>query len=649
MYEKKTAGLLFRLLEWITSWADPWYWVVLSIVILAIAVLHPVPLTLKAENSSTSDHVAMFIRKWSLGIFLGIGIVLPLVTYMLFGALAGGNPRESSPLFKAWAIDMLQAYFGLPLAALLGGLSGRFIWDRYGMPWWSNLVRKYRVKQHEDKPVDARDIAGQLEPKSFDPETYFKPGHIFYGLTEHNQPVYTDWDTFREIHNAIIGPTRYGKGVVLGGLYTQVIRFGCSAFYIDPKGDANLPYILQNEAKRAGRPFVYLDLNPTGKGNWHPFKGGSPRSRRARIIQAFGLGSGGTDADVYKSNERALLDQALAKTDGSIRELFNFVKKATEKDGLSTLRDTLAEWANISTFMLPGKKRGHSIEESLRNGAVVYVKGSINDQVVKLATRVYIAELCAEIVRLDPERKDHVTVGIDEMKFLASDEVATALATIAGARCNLLLCAQSLANLESPDDKSIRGDSLVSEFVVNTQAKLLYKAADFETAEWAEKNSGTQWLKTSRMEKVETNKHGGEQWGNSRTLESTEHAVISTNLMLNLPRMVAAAYLPKMLPTVLYTCWVKVDKSFASWETPPKPDSEADQDESPEPGQISAQTAQTPQATKPTPSKPKPKKPPTEVKPDIATEPEPDLSGIEIAEESDELLDPQPPRSFADD
>ena len=562
-------GLLF-VFNGISNCVDPWWWIVASFLLFAIALLRPVPLTLMAENRSFSDHLSVYTRRVVLALILGVVLILPLLLYVLFGVLSNDNPQLTSEIFKSWAWDMTSSYFGLPLGALIVGFSSRLIWDRYGLPWWSNFARQYRVKQREDKPADARDYAAKMQPKTFDPEKYFVSGKVFYGLDSLAKPVYLAWSVFVEVHHAIIGPTRYGKGVELGVLFTQAIRAGCAAFYIDPKGDDNMPYILQNEAKKAGRPFVYLDLNAEGKGNWHPFKGGTARSRRSRIIRALGLASGGTDADVYKSNERALLDEAMAKTDGSVKQLFDYVKRATEKGALSTLRDTLAEWVSVSTFTPPSKRRGHSIEESLKNGAVVYVRGSINDPVIKLATRVYISELISEIPRLNSQRPCHVTVGIDELKFLASEEIATALATIAGARCNLLLCAQSLANLESPDDHTIRGDSLVSEFVVNTQVKLLYKAADRETAEFAEKNSGTQWLRTAKMEKLETNTHGGEQWGKSRTLESTEHAVISSNVMLNLPPRVAAGYLPSMLPTIIYTAWVSVDKSFASWVANPQ-------------------------------------------------------------------------------
>ncbi|KMY86562.1 MobB protein [Candidatus Paraburkholderia calva] len=135
---------------------------------------------------------------------------------------------------------------------------------------------------------------------------------------------------------------------------------------------------------------------------------------------------------------------------------------------------------------------------------------------MKAATKAYIAELTAEIKRLLPQRPAHVTVGIDELKFLACAKINDALATIRQNRCNLLLAAQSIANLEAPDDKRLDGKALAREFEVNTPIKFVYRAADERTAEWAEKLSASQWLNVVQRETTKTNVHGGEQWEGHR-------------------------------------------------------------------------------------------------------------------------------------
>ncbi|MBA4281327.1 MAG: conjugal transfer protein TraC, partial [Ralstonia sp.] len=300
------------------------------------------------------------------------------------------------------------------------------------------------------------------------------------------------------------------------------------------------------------------------------FLGGAFRQRRTRIVRAFNLESFGTDADVHKAKERGLLDDALEGTDGTIKSLLEYVKKNAEtgRDNLSTLRDSLREWSRVDTFSQSVKRKGHSIEQCLMNNAIVYVRGDLADPVIKAATKAYISELVTEIKRLDATRPAHVVLGIDELKFLACAEINEALATIRQHQCNMLLAAQSIANLEAPDDKRLDGKALAREFEVNTPIKFVYRAADERTAEWAENLSAGQWLNVVQREQTKANKHGGEQWEANRTVGKEEQPVVSRNTLLNLPERIAIAYMPGRIASKLYTCHTQIDNSVASWKKP---------------------------------------------------------------------------------
>lgn len=557
------------MVEHALQWSSPGYWIVLAIPLFVVSLLHPVPWRLPSNDASMSDWITFIGRRASV-IALSVWLVMvPLIAFFLFAVTCGMPFPAAVSSFLTWAGAQFGRYWPLIAGAILYGVLLRFVWDRYITPKLSSYWRSMRVTQQADRPVDAREEAGTLKAKDFAPEKYFESGWMFYGLNELGEPIRIAIELFKKIHHAILGPTRYGKGVVLQSIYKQCIRAGFAVFYIDPKGDDYLPYLLQNEAAAAGRRFVYLDLNPGGKGVWHPFLGGDFRHRRTRIVRAFNLDSAGTDADVYKAKERALLDDALENTDGSVKSLFAYVKdhgNAGDRD-LSTLRDSLREWGRVDTFAQAAKRKGHSIETCLLNNAVVYVRGDLDDPVIKAATKAYIAELCAEIKRLQPKRTAHATVGIDELKFLACAEINGALAAIAGYDANLLLAAQSIANIEAPDDKRLDGKALAREFEVNTHIKLVYRAQDERTAEWAENLSGTQWLNVAQRENVKTNTHGGEQWEGTRTIAQLEHAIISRNTLLNLPPRVGVVYMPDREPSKIFTSPATVDRSHASWET----------------------------------------------------------------------------------
>lgn len=546
--------------------SDPYWWIIISILLFILSMIHFLPLALEDTNHRAKDHVFLHLRRLCVFLFVGVGLIFPLCLYILFGIFSPDSNTIASQVFIDWALNMLSKYWTAPLAGFLSGTLLNMCWHRYGEPYLSNLKRKYRVNQAEDKLSDVRTESQNLTAKNFDPEKYFKSGFYFLGLDINNNPIYVSDKVFHETHAAFVGPTGYGKGVLAGVILTQSIRKGHSVFMIDPKDDANLPYILQNEAKKAGKPFVYLDLNGEGRGVWHPFKGGSVRDRRTRMIAAFGLEKAGNNADVYKSKERGYVDKLLGTTDGSVRAMLEGVSTFTKDENLSSLRDGLQEWANVSTFVPSKKKEGHSIEKSLLNDAIVYVRGSTGDGVVRAATKAYISELLQEAKRLHKQRKSHLTTFFDEVRFVISNEVVDGLATIRSFGVNMNLATQSIGDLLNIQDATINGHALKQSFEINCQIKLLYRAGDIDTSEWGEGLSGTKILRVARNEKVETNRWGGEKWENIRAFDNVEVPYMHRNVFLNLAPRVAVCYRPGAIATEIFTCWVNTDKSFASWE-----------------------------------------------------------------------------------
>jgi hypothetical protein len=565
MFHHFFANSLPDLIIGLLQWSTPNYWIGLGLALFVVGLVHPVPWELRSDEHSTVAHFLLHVRRFTLKFLLAYAVLGPIFLATGFCLIDARTSREALKSLWDWAVDRLADFGILVLAACAVGFGLRWFVDRHVMPRWSAYWRARRQTQDIDKPVDARDEAGSLTTRDFVPEKYFRAGEIFYALDEDGRPITLPVSVFVETHHAFLGPTSYGKGALSQTILQQVVRLMMSVFYIDAKGDDFLPYVLRDEAQRAGRPFVYLDLNPEGPGAWHPFVGGDARRRRARIVNAFNLAAGGTNADVYKARERGLLDQALSRTDGTIRKLHDAIVEIERSANggnvqeLSTLRDTLSEWLKVKTFA--SNRPGHSIERCLIDNAVVYVRGSMTDNVVKLATRAYIDEVCGELQRLCRERPAHCVLGIPELKFVASNELAGAIATIRGFRANLLLDAQSLANLLAPDDHRVNGKSLVQEFTVNTMAKFIYKAADEETKEWVEGLSGTQFLTTLSTEVIDVNKSGGEQWEARRTLRAGEHPIISGNTALYLPKRVAVAFLPGRLPEICYTSPVPTDRT----------------------------------------------------------------------------------------
>ena len=104
-----------------------------------------------------------------------------------------------------------------------------------------------------------------------------------------------------------------------------------------------------------------------------------------------------------------------------------------EQDGLDAnakrMYGGLIEWARIQS--LNPHSQGLSIEKCLLNNAVVYIKGSLDDKVIRGATRILIMEIIQEANRLEKARNNHLTLVIDELRFLTSNAVVDATATFA--------------------------------------------------------------------------------------------------------------------------------------------------------------------------------------------------------------------------
>lgn len=558
----KATAFLYA--ERVMQWVDPQWWIWLSLCIFILCMIHLLPLQLKPENHDFSDRVFLFMRLVFIG-SLVLLLIFPFLFYLTFGALTpSARQVEASRVVLAWYREMAGDYWGLPVAAWILGVTTNFSWHRYASPWLSQFRRKFRVNQAEDKESDIRKEHHVYQTKRFKPEQYFKDGYYFVGLDSADRPIYIADEIFESTHSGTFAPTGFGKGVSHGVILTQSIRKGNATFWIDPKDDKRAPYILQQEAKRAGRPFIYLDLNPGGKGNWHPFKSGALRDRRARMLAAFNLKPSGTNADVYKAKERREVDNLLNNTDGSIAAMYEEAKRGI-KDDLSQLRDGLAEWAQISTFTPNRKRKGHSIEQCLLNDAVVYIKGSLNDNVVKAATRAYVSELIKEAGRLYPQRTSQITAFIDEVRFLISEELVDALATTRELKMNMLLATQAISDLKNIEDKTIDGEALQTSVEVNCQIKMIYRAGDPKTAEWGEKLSGTKTIRVAGNEKTQINRWGAEEWDNVRAFNEKEVPFFHRNVFLTFPPMVYLLYQPTALPTVGFSSWVDVDQSVCSW------------------------------------------------------------------------------------
>jgi len=520
------------------------------------------------------QYIAIWIRK---GILAGSVALLMAFVFqiLLYGAVYNTSFSTAILQNNEFIQALLTEHWLYMTVVPMLAFGCRFTVMRYIGPPLSEWRRSHRQNISTDALNDIRDEINHYQAKIFTPSEHYTEQGLVIGVDEHNQPDMIPMSTWYEVNMQIIGPSRYGKGVILGVLMDQIIRRHDALVYIDPKHDHWAPQIMFQACQAVGRPFYYVTLHDNGFGQWSPFTGGSVRDAFARIKLAFGLElTGNPGTDFYKSQETMHLQKAFSTT-RKIPGLLHYFdalsasatssKDPSQKHEVNDCKRVMAElhqWSAIQS--LCPKKGGFSVEKALRENAVVYIQGDLNDTIVKQATKLMIMEYVQEARRLVDTRSHHLTMIIDEVSFLASQTLAQSLATAVQSRVNFVLAYQSQDDLLNVDDATVNPNYLYQSINVNSQVKAIYGGADFKSAELASLLSGTVQKSTSKLEKTSVEGNlGGETWQDERSIGQQEEPLIHMNTIFTLPPRVFVLFKPGSLAKIRYSWPVTVQDEMA--------------------------------------------------------------------------------------
>ena len=546
------------------TFANDYWWPLWCVLFFLGFLLTLAPWQLPTEHNSFQS-IAHFIRR-SIFYISFISIALLSFIYFLFDITFSKVIPDSNTFFLNWFLKSLNTFKWYVLFSAISGLFLRFYYFRFFHPWVSSTLRDFRNRQSDESESDIRHERLKYNPKSFNPEKFYDKDFkkIFLGIDSNNDAVYVPASTWLETNMMITGPTRYGKGIVIGCLMEQAIIRGDQLIYIDPKNDKFAAKIMLQTCAKSNRPFYYVSLSDEAVGYWSPFEGGKRRDAYNRLISIFGMMENSGDADFYKAMEKKVFNRLIKLGDPfdieSIYKKVKFHNENVQDDGdrLLKIEAQLENWRQVESLNPPKNYTGFSLEKAMLENAVVYFQGSLNDEVVKTATKSFILEVIQESARLDLKRKSHLTFMIDEVRFLVSKTLADALATIVGFRVNIVTACQSINDLKTPDDINLDGEATYRSISTNSQLKLVYGGADSDTAEWVAKLSGTIVKQVTSMEKVTVKSAGAEEWDLGRTIKPLEEALITENVALTLPPRVCVVFRPSELATVTFTAPVPV-------------------------------------------------------------------------------------------
>ena len=538
---------------WLMGWANAHWWPVIGALIFAGCLIGMTPLRV-IDDHRFHEVLLVYIRKGILYV-AALFLLLPFIMLYLYDMTTYKQLADSQGTFLNWFLALGKKNAYTILIWVAGGFLSRFIFLRYAVPFWSAILRRLRNQQTDEAPIDIRDESTRYKAKDYLPNKHYTKQGIFVGLDLKGLPIIIPWNVWYEKMMQIIGSTGYGKGVLQGCILDQIILKGDNLFFVDPKEDKFAAHIMYQRCKEMGRKFYYVSLRDGEFGSWGPFLGGTPEDAFVRLTSAFKIEkTGEPKTDYYRGQELRFIKPIMSRT-RRIEGLYQEVMQYDE----STVKAELELWREYSS-LCPSKKGGFSIEKAIKENAVVYIKGSLRDPVIKTATKVFIVELMQEIERLSKsgDKKKHTTVMIDEVAFLVSKQLKEALATIRGFGANLVLAYQGPKDLELVDDVTIDGKALRHSVDQNCQIRAIYGGSDFDTAEWVANMSGTIIKEVTKMEKTDVSDTGGETWDNQRTVGALEENYITTNTIIALPERVCALLVPGRLATIAHTSFVPV-------------------------------------------------------------------------------------------
>lgn len=562
------------LLQWL--FVNIWPWMTYAwVFILAILIVF----TFSGHVEKTGDKSAFhFIieaaRKKLLVAWLLCTAVAVLFVYIVAWKYFGEDFDKASEY-----INLLYERIGDPVLTFSDWCGIVFIFllpyamqiyhRRFIRPKLSAWFRRFRVSQTSDTMSDIRIEQGKYQPKNFNPLDWYREGEFFFGMDDKNLPIYKSDDYLSKVNIKILGATQTGKGVIQGVLADQAIMKGWGVWFWDQKPDKFIYSIMKQRCISEKKEIFEIDINGDGIGEYAPFEHGTKREILDRFFSAFGLEAGGTDADYYKNNAQEVMYFIFPFWDRSLKDLKNLLsghdkripddKQEWIQKNSGNIRTQLNKWLELPGLS-PQKGEGLNVTELIKNGSVVYVKGSTKDKVVRAVLKTMLREWSTAVIREQPEK--HIFGILDEARFVISSEVADSLATILSSNASLSIAYQERDDLLNiPDEKPLIAQSIKKGAETNTNLTLVYRCND-ETAEWIAKNSGTTAKSLTKLEEVDTDGYGAENWKGRRMIGQQEEYYIPVNTVLAVEERVGIMQTMFELSRVLFTCWVPVEKFY---------------------------------------------------------------------------------------
>jgi len=378
---------------------------------------------------------------------------------------------------------------------------------------------------------DVREAAGSCDRYiSFEPARVVRLSKgCLVGKDKRGKPIYLPWPKLRETHVQVIGTTGCGKGTLLAVVAYQCVLMGEAVWWFDPKNDRYSCRLMQQAAEEADRPFILLNLNADQPPQFNLLAGASAHEISDLFVAGFDLRGKGTDGDFHRGrDEDAAMQAAELAVSRNLRSLGGVMAACSDKDAIVKHEHFWRCLRKVAQLPACQTKTGADLPSAIADGAVVYVIGSADSEVVKMLQRMVLVRLVQLIKARDrDEELRPVCVVLDEFKHLISPVSLAALGTVRDFGAHFLLAHQSLGDLESCP--GISPADAYGAVVDNTAIKFVFRINDGEHAERLARAAGMR-----RTFSEVTSKEAGEFAGAGAWRETQTH-YLNPDLLTHLP------------------------------------------------------------------------------------------------------------------
>lgn len=352
----------------------------------------------------------------------------------------------------------------------------------------------------------------------------------FIGLDLNNSPIYVPWRKIRETHIHILGVTGSGKGVVICLISYQCILAGESIVWFDPKFDNFSPKIMRLAAKKTGKKFHMINLNPEQPPQFNILKDALVHEIEELLVAGFDLISKGSDGDFHRGKEEdaAILAAKLAvKKDAcSIPALLS---QCLGFDEITKQENFLRKLKKLSGLDVINTSCGLDLVNAIKTGSVIYIVGSTESERVKMLQKMLLIRIM-QIIKKQGRSAGTAPIGVvlDEFKHILSPTALTGLGVVRDFNSHFMLAHQSLGDLDSC--AGITRAEAEGAVLDNTAIKIIYKLGDADHAEKLSKISGKRSIFVEQVSKgVDENNSESGGW------RETHVPLIDVDVITHLP------------------------------------------------------------------------------------------------------------------